>query len=91
MNIRAFVLGAQQAVRLMPDGGRIVALSSYGSIRAYPTYADLGAAKAALEAYVRYMAVEFAAARHQRQRGQRRHHRDRTRPATSTTCRACRR
>jgi enoyl-[acyl-carrier protein] reductase III len=60
MNVRAFVLGAQQAVRLMDDGGRIVALSSYGSIRAYPTYANLGAAKAAIEAWIRYMAVEFA-------------------------------
>lgn len=60
MNMRAFVLGAQEAVRLMPDGGRIVALTSYGSIRAYPTYANLGAAKAAIEAFVRYMAVEFA-------------------------------
>jgi len=60
MNIRSFVLGAQRAVELMTDGGRIVTLSSYGSIRAYPTYANLGAAKAALEAYVRYMAVEFA-------------------------------
>jgi NAD(P)-dependent dehydrogenase (short-subunit alcohol dehydrogenase family) len=60
MNIRSFVLGAQRAVDLMTEGGRIVTLSSYGSIRAYPTYANLGAAKAALEAYVRYMAVEFA-------------------------------
>lgn len=60
MNVRAFVLGAQRAVELMTDGGRIVTLSSYGSIRAYPTYANLGAAKAALEAWVRYMAVEFA-------------------------------
>lgn len=60
MNIRAFVLGAQRAVELMDRGGRIVTLSSYGSIRAYPTYANLGAAKAALEAWVRYMAVEFA-------------------------------
>jgi enoyl-[acyl-carrier protein] reductase III len=60
MNIRSFVLGAQRAVDLMADGGRIVTLSSYGSIRAYPTYANLGAAKAALEAYVRYMAIEFA-------------------------------
>jgi enoyl-[acyl-carrier protein] reductase III len=59
MNIRAFVLGAQQAVRLMPAGGRIVALTSYGSLRAFPAYANLGAAKAALEAWVRYMAVEF--------------------------------
>jgi enoyl-[acyl-carrier protein] reductase III len=60
MNMRSFVLGAQQAVPLMTDGGRIVALSSYGSIRAYPTYANLGAAKAAIESWVRYMAMEFA-------------------------------
>jgi enoyl-[acyl-carrier protein] reductase III len=59
MNVRAFVLGAQQALRLMDGAGRIVALSSYGSIRAFPTYANLGAAKAALEAWVRYMALEF--------------------------------
>ncbi|MFE9249248.1 SDR family oxidoreductase [Streptomyces sp. NPDC007088] len=59
-NLRPFVLGAQEAVKLMDRGGRIVALSSYGSIRAYPTYATLGAMKAAIEAWVRYMAVEFA-------------------------------
>jgi enoyl-[acyl-carrier protein] reductase III len=58
-NMRAFVLSCQHAVRLMRDGGRVVALSSYGSIRAYPTYANLGAAKAAIEAWVRYMAAEF--------------------------------
>lgn len=60
LNVRAFVLGAQRAVKLMPDRGRIVAISSYGSIRAYPTYANLGSNKAAIEALVRYMAVEFA-------------------------------
>ncbi|HUZ88291.1 MAG TPA: SDR family oxidoreductase [Candidatus Acidoferrales bacterium] len=60
MNVRAFVLGAQRAVPLMSGGGRIVALSSYGSIRAYPTYANLGSGKAAIEAWVRYMALEFA-------------------------------
>jgi enoyl-[acyl-carrier protein] reductase III len=60
LNVRAFVLGAQRAVRLMGSGGRIVALSSYGSNQAYPTYANLGSAKAAIEAWVRYMAVEFA-------------------------------
>lgn len=60
MNVRSFVLAAQRAVPLMRDGGRIVTLSSYGSQRAYPTYANLGTAKAALEAWVRYMAVEFA-------------------------------
>jgi NAD(P)-dependent dehydrogenase (short-subunit alcohol dehydrogenase family) len=60
MNLRPFVLGAQRAVPLMDCGGRIVALSSYGSIRAFPTYAALGAMKAAVESWVRYMAMEFA-------------------------------
>jgi enoyl-[acyl-carrier protein] reductase III len=59
LNVRAFVLGAQRAVKLMSEGGRIAVLSSYGSIRAYPTYANLGSNKAAVEAWVRYMAVEF--------------------------------
>lgn len=59
LNVRAFVLGAIRAVPLMKGGGRIVALSSYGSGRAYPTYANLGAAKAAIESWVRYMALEF--------------------------------
>jgi enoyl-[acyl-carrier protein] reductase III len=60
LNVRAFVVGAQRSAELMRDGGRIVVLSSYGSIRAYPTYANLGAAKAAVEAWTRYMAVELA-------------------------------
>ena len=60
MNVRAFVLGTQRAVELMQDGGRIVAVSSYGSLHVYPTYAALGSAKAALEAWVRYMAMELA-------------------------------
>jgi len=61
MNLRPFVLGAQEAVKLMDDGGRIVAVSSYGSIRAFPTYAALGSYKAAVESFIRFMAVEFAA------------------------------
>ena len=60
LNVRAFVVGTQRAVRLMPDGGRVVALSSYGSIRSFPTYANLGSAKAAIETWARYMAVELA-------------------------------
>ncbi len=60
MNVRSFVLGAQRAVELMPPtGGRIVVVTSYGSLRAFPTYASLGAAKAANEAYVTFMATEF--------------------------------
>jgi enoyl-[acyl-carrier protein] reductase III len=60
LNVRAFVVGTQRAVKLMPDGGRVVVLSSYGSIRSFPTYANLGSAKAAIETWARYMAVELA-------------------------------
>jgi enoyl-[acyl-carrier protein] reductase III len=60
LNVRAFVVGTQRAVKLMRDGGRVVVLSSYGSIRSFPTYANLGSAKAALETWARYMAVELA-------------------------------
>lgn len=59
LNVRAFVLGAQRAVELMPHGGRILVLSSYGSLRSFPTYANLGSNKAAIEAWVRYMADEW--------------------------------
>jgi enoyl-[acyl-carrier protein] reductase III len=60
LNVRAFVIGTQRAVKLMPDGGRVVVLSSYGSIRSFPTYANLGSAKASLETWARYMAVELS-------------------------------
>jgi NAD(P)-dependent dehydrogenase (short-subunit alcohol dehydrogenase family) len=60
LNVKAFVLAAQRAAELMPPGGRILAVTSYGSLRAFPTYANLGAAKAAIEAWVRYMALELA-------------------------------
>jgi enoyl-[acyl-carrier protein] reductase III len=59
MNVRSFVLCAQRAAQLMTDGGRIVVVTSYGSLRSFPTYASLGAAKAASETYMRYMATEF--------------------------------
>lgn len=59
-NVRPFVLGAQEAVKLMDRGGSIVAVSSYGSLRGFATYAALGPNKAAIESFIRYMAVEFA-------------------------------
>jgi NAD(P)-dependent dehydrogenase (short-subunit alcohol dehydrogenase family) len=59
MNVRSFVLAAQRAADLMTRNGRIVVVTSYGSLRAFPTYASLGAAKAASEAYMKYMAAEF--------------------------------
>lgn len=62
VNARALLLLAQ-AVR--PDmrsegGGALVALSSLGSERVLPAYGAVGASKAALEALVRYLAVEGA-------------------------------
>lgn len=59
MNVRSFVIGAQRAATLMGPGGRILVISSYGSVRAFPTYANLGASKAALEAWVRFFAEEL--------------------------------
>ncbi|GMA51475.1 enoyl-[acyl-carrier-protein] reductase [Alicyclobacillus contaminans] len=61
VNARAFLLGAQRAERIMPaDGGAMLALSSFGSERVFPYYTSVGASKAALEALVRYLAVELA-------------------------------
>ena len=58
-NVLSFVTLAQRAVATMPPGGRIVAVTSYGSQRAFPFYGALGADKAALESWVRHMAAEF--------------------------------
>lgn len=58
-NVRSFVLLGQRAAERMTRGGRIVALTSYGSIRAFPGYGAIGADKAALESWVRHMAAEF--------------------------------
>jgi enoyl-[acyl-carrier protein] reductase III len=57
-NALALNLLAQQAVPLMPAGGRIIALSSLGAARAIPQYAFIGASKAALESLVRSLAQE---------------------------------
>lgn len=60
INARSFLLGAQRAADLMSRGGSIVAMSSQGAGRVLPGYAAVGASKAALEALVRYLAVELA-------------------------------
>jgi enoyl-[acyl-carrier protein] reductase III len=44
----------------MPSGSSIVAISSLGSVRVLDNYTLVGASKAALEALVRYLAVELA-------------------------------
>jgi enoyl-[acyl-carrier protein] reductase III len=62
MNAYAFLHGAQLAAALMKErrAGKIVGLSSLGSIYAIPGYAGLGAAKAAIESLTRYLAAELA-------------------------------
>ncbi|MCL4178580.1 MAG: SDR family oxidoreductase [Verrucomicrobia bacterium] len=50
---------AQQVVPLMPAGGRMIALSSLGALRAIPHYAFIGASKAALESVARSLAQEL--------------------------------
>ena len=47
------------ASRLMPDGGRIINISSPGSTRVLPAYFAVGVSKAAIEAVTRYLAVEL--------------------------------
>ena len=44
----------------MPSGSSIVGISSLGSARVLDNYTLVGASKAALEALVRYLAVELA-------------------------------
>jgi enoyl-[acyl-carrier protein] reductase III len=59
-NARALLSLARAAVPSMRPGASIVAVSSLGSVRVLDNYALVGASKAALEAIVRYLAVELA-------------------------------
>jgi enoyl-[acyl-carrier protein] reductase III len=59
-NARSFLSVVRAAAPSMPSGGSIVAISSLGSFRVLPNYALVGSSKAALEALVRYLAVELA-------------------------------
>lgn len=59
-NARSFLAGAQRAIPMMSDGGSMVAVSSLGSVRAFPNYGAMGPTKAALESIVRGLAVELA-------------------------------
>lgn len=54
-----FTAVARRAAALMPDGGSLLTLTYYGAERVMPHYNVMGVAKAALEASVRYLAVDF--------------------------------
>jgi enoyl-[acyl-carrier protein] reductase I len=55
----AFTEAAKRAAALMQNGGSMVTLTYNGGDRAMPNYNVMGVAKAALEASVRYLAVDF--------------------------------
>src|SRR5439155_17402680 len=50
---------ARAAAPLMTDGGSIVAMTYYGSVKVIPHYNVMGVAKASLEASVRYLAYDL--------------------------------
>src|SRR5258705_3373372 len=59
-NARALLALARATAPQMTDGSSIVAISSLGSQRVLENYVLVGTSKAALEALVRYLAVELA-------------------------------
>jgi enoyl-[acyl-carrier protein] reductase III len=59
-NARALLTLARATAPQTKPGSSIVAISSLGSQRVLPNYVLIGASKAALEAVVRYLAVELA-------------------------------
>jgi enoyl-[acyl-carrier protein] reductase III len=59
-NARALLSLTRAAAPKMPEGASILGISSLGSVRVLDNYTLVGASKAALEALVRYLAVELA-------------------------------
>ncbi len=62
INARSIFFGGQAAAHYMKEKGwgRIIAISSIGSQRVLPEYSIVGVSKAAIEATIRYLAVELA-------------------------------
>ena len=55
----SFTAVAKRAEKLMPQGGSLLTLTYYGAEKVMPHYNVMGVAKAALEASVRYLAVDL--------------------------------
>ena len=59
ISVYSFTSVAARAEKLMSDGGSILTLTYYGAEKVMPHYNVMGVAKAALEASVRYLAVDL--------------------------------
>lgn len=59
ISVYSFTAVAQRAAPLMKNGGSMLTLTYYGAERVMPHYNVMGVAKAALEASVRYLAVDL--------------------------------
>jgi enoyl-[acyl-carrier protein] reductase III len=62
VNTRSILFGAQAAAPYMIERGwgRIIGITSIGSVRVLPEYSMVGISKAGIEALIRYLAVELA-------------------------------
>ena len=59
ISVYSFTALARRAAAIMNDGGSMLTLTYYGAERVMPHYNVMGVAKAALEASVRYLAVDL--------------------------------
>ena len=60
LTVQGFLDLVRLATPHMNDGGRVMAVSGWDSFRVLPGHALLGAAKAAMETLVKYLAIELA-------------------------------
>ncbi len=59
ISVFSFTSVARRAAAMMADGGSLLTLTYYGAERVMPHYNVMGVAKSALEASVRYLAVDL--------------------------------
>ncbi|MGV3652270.1 MAG: enoyl-ACP reductase FabI [Devosia sp.] len=61
VSVYSFTAVAKRAEAMMSEGGSLLTLTYYGAAKYVPNYNVMGVAKAALEASVRYLAVDMGA------------------------------
>jgi len=59
ISVYSFTAVARRAEKMMTDGGSMLTLTYYGAEKVMPNYNVMGVAKAALEASVKYLAVDL--------------------------------